>query len=53
VETTDNKPPSEISIEAVGLSPFLTQRPAAWFTQAEAQFPMPGINTKQTKFYMI
>jgi hypothetical protein len=54
VETTDKKPPGEISIAAVRLPLFLTQLPAAWFTQAAAQFPLPGITTKQTKFsYMI
>jgi hypothetical protein len=38
---------------AVRLPPFWTERPASWFTQAEAQFHLAGINSELTKFYYV
>jgi hypothetical protein len=42
---------AEISRVAVRLPPFWTERPAAGFAQAEAQFHLAGISKKLTKFY--
>jgi hypothetical protein len=44
---------AEISRVAVWLPPFWTERPAAWFAQAEAQFHLAGISNELTKFYHV
>jgi hypothetical protein len=44
---------AEISRVAVRLPPFWTERPAAWFAQAEAQFILAGISNELTKFYHV
>jgi hypothetical protein len=38
------------SRDAMQLLPFWAERPAMWFAQAKAQFPLVGISSKQTKF---
>jgi hypothetical protein len=48
--TTSSAIPAEISRVAVRLPPFWPERPAVWFTQAEAQFTLAGISSEQTKF---
>jgi hypothetical protein len=40
---------SEIARVAVRLSTFWAERPASWFTQAEAQFHLAGISNELTK----
>jgi hypothetical protein len=50
METTDDKPSVDISIMAVQLPLFWAERPAVWFTQAEAQFTLASISSEQTKF---
>jgi hypothetical protein len=44
---------AEISRVAVRLPPFWAERPAVWFTQAEAQFSLAGLSNMRTKFYHI
>jgi hypothetical protein len=53
MQTTDNSAPTEVSTVAVRLPPFWAERPAVWFTQAEAQFTLAGISSEQTKFYYV
>jgi hypothetical protein len=50
MEAMDNVPPAEVSGVAVRLPPFWAKQPAVWFTQAEAQFFLVGINCERTKF---
>jgi hypothetical protein len=38
---------------AVRLPSFWAERPASWFTQAEAQFHLAGISNELTKFYHV
>ncbi|XP_023714354.1 uncharacterized protein LOC111868157 [Cryptotermes secundus] len=42
--------PIETPTIAVRLPLFWADRPAVWFAQAEAQFPLAGISSEQTKF---
>jgi hypothetical protein len=42
---------AEISRVAVRIPPFWTERPTAWFAQAEAQFHLASISNELTKFY--
>jgi hypothetical protein len=49
----NNPHPAEVARVAVRLPPFWTERPASWFTQAEAQFHLTGINSELTKFYYV
>jgi hypothetical protein len=44
---------AEISRIAARLPPFWTERPAAWFAQAEAQFHLAGLSNELTKFYHV
>jgi hypothetical protein len=44
---------SEIARVAVRLPSFWAERPASWFTQAEAQFHLVGISNELTKFYHV
>lgn len=43
-------PANEVCRVSVKLPPFWTDRPAVWFTQAEAQFHLAGINNDMTMF---
>jgi hypothetical protein len=43
----------EIARVAVRLPSFWAERPASWFTQAEAQFHLAGISNELTKFYHV
>jgi hypothetical protein len=43
----------EIARAAVRLPSFWAERPASWFTQAEAQFHLAGISNELTKFYHV
>jgi hypothetical protein len=38
---------------AVRLPPFWAERPAVWFTQAEAQVSLAGISSEKTKFFHV
>jgi hypothetical protein len=53
MQTTDSSVPAEIFIVAVRLLAFWAERPAMWFTQAEAQFTLAGISSEKTKFYYV
>jgi hypothetical protein len=44
---------SEIARVAVRLPSLWAERPASWFTQAEAQFHLAGICNELTKFYHV
>lgn len=48
--TTQPTPGNEVCRVSVKLPPFWTDRPAVWFTQAEAQFHLAGINNDMTMF---
>jgi hypothetical protein len=52
MEGTSNST-SEIARVAVRFPSFCSERPASWFTQAEAQFHPAGISNKLTKFYHV
>jgi hypothetical protein len=54
MEAADSSSPAEVSRVTVRLPPFLAERPAVWFAQAEAQFTLAGISSEKIKFcYMI
>jgi hypothetical protein len=53
MEAADSSPPAKVSRVAVRLPPFWAERPAVWFTQAEAQFFLAGVNSEKTKFFHI
>jgi hypothetical protein len=53
MEATNDFQAAETSRVAVRLAPFWAERPALWFTQAEAQFSLAGISNERTKFYHI
>jgi hypothetical protein len=44
---------AEISRVAVRFPPFWAERPAVWFAQAEAKFPLAGVNSEKTPFYYV
>jgi hypothetical protein len=50
MQTADISEPAEASRVAVRLLLLWAEQPAVWFTQAEAQFTLAGISSKQTKF---
>jgi hypothetical protein len=52
MEGTSNST-SEIATVAVRIPSFWSERPASWFTQAEAQFHLAGISNELTKFYRV
>jgi hypothetical protein len=45
-----NSSTTEVARVAIRLPSFWAERPASWFTQAEAQFHLAGINNELTKF---
>jgi hypothetical protein len=49
-EATDKTSSTAVHRVVVRLPPFCPDRPAVWFTQAEAQFELSAITRKQTKF---
>jgi hypothetical protein len=49
----DNNVSTEVARVAVRLPAFWPNRPAAWFTQADAQFLLAGITNELTKFYHV
>lgn len=51
--TIEPKPLLAVSRVAVKLPPFWSDRPAIWFSQAEAQFDIAGITADSTKFNYI
>jgi hypothetical protein len=53
METAGSLPPAEVSRVAVRLPPFWAERPAVWFTQAEAQFSLAGFSSVKTKFFHV
>jgi hypothetical protein len=53
MEAVDDTQPAEISRVVVRLPPFWAERPAVWFSQAEAQFSLAGISSERTKFHYI
>jgi hypothetical protein len=44
---------TEVSRVAVRLPPFWAERPAMWFSQADAQFSLADISNERTKFHYI
>jgi hypothetical protein len=50
MEAADSSISAEVSRVDVRLLPFLVERPAVWFAQAEAQFILTGISSETTKF---
>jgi hypothetical protein len=53
MEAAEHSPSAEVSQVAVQLPPFWAERPAVWFTQAEAQFFLAGIISETTEFYHV
>jgi cleavage and polyadenylation specificity factor subunit 1 len=49
----DTNASTEVARIAARLPPLWPNRPAAWFTQAEAQFHLAGITNEITKFYYV
>ena len=50
MDTTDETSSSEAYRVPIHLPPFWPDRPAVWFTQAEAQLKLVAITHQQTKF---
>jgi hypothetical protein len=50
---SENSSPAEIARVAIWLPSFWAERPASWFTQAEAQFHLAGISNELMKFYRV
>jgi hypothetical protein len=44
---------ADVARVAVRLPSFWANRPASWFTQAEAQFNLAGISNELTQFYHV
>jgi hypothetical protein len=53
MQTTDNSVPAEIPRMALRLPPLWAERSAVRYGQAEAQFTLAGISSKQTNFYYV
>jgi hypothetical protein len=51
MEAADSSLPAEVSRVAMRLPPFWAERPAVWFTQAEAQFFLASISSKKAEFF--